>query len=451
MPAILDEIAARASDAALITIAARQAAQDAIADTFACMIAGQTDEASRAVRASLLRGGMDGGPCTLVGEGRASAPAAAMLNGTAAHALDYDDNFSPALSHASAVLVPALLAAGELRGASGQDLVHAYLVGLEAQALIGQGVGRHHYTIGWHATSTVGAIGTAAGVGWLLGLDHDGLVRAMSLGVSMAAGVKGQFGTPAKPFHAGMAARNAVDAALLAVEGLSGRRDILEAPQGFGELFNAGKSPRWDIPHTAHIIETEGLAPKLHPCCGSTHYAIDMVMDLRREHGFVAEDVASVHLVVGLANYRNLAYPDPRDEMEARFSMQYCVARALSQDALRLADFTPEAITDPHIRALMPRITMDPLPPEEESASPRPSHRIRLVLTSGQVLEARRGHARGTLAEPFTTAERREKFFDCVTPHLGQGGTANAWEALNAVEDLAAPASLLALKQPAPA
>lgn len=443
MPVILDEIAARASDAALITMSARQAATDAITDTFACMIAGQNDGAVRAVRAGIARGGVDSGHCTLIGSGSATAPAAAMINGTAAHALDFDDNFSPALSHASAVLVPALLAAGEIRASTGAELVQAYLVGLEAQALIGLGMLRHHYTAGWHATSTVGAIGTAAGVAWLLGLDRAGMVQAMSLGVSMAAGVKGQFGTPAKPFHAGMAARNAVDAAFLAAEGLTGRRDILEAPQGFGALFNGGHPARWEMPTGAHIIETEGLAPKLHPCCGSAHYAIDMVMDLRRTHGFSADDVASVHVVVGLANYRNLAYPDPRDEMEARFSMQYCVARALCQEVLKLADFTPQAVQDPHIRALLPRISMAPMPPEVEAASARPSHHIRLTLNSGAVLEARRSHARGTLAEPFSNAERHAKFHDCVSPHLGAEGAATAWQALCAIEEHPAPASFL--------
>lgn len=443
MPAILDAIVARASDAALQTVAARLAAQEAITDTLGCMIAGQTDGAVHAVRAGLARGGAEGGPCTVIGGGKAPAPVAAMINGTAAHALDFDDNFAPALSHASAVLVPALLAAGELRGSTGGDLLRAYLVGLEAQALVGQGVLRHHYTTGWHATSTVGMIGTAAGVAWLLGLDRAGMVQAMSLGVSMAAGVKGQFGTPAKPFHAGMAARNAVDAALLAAEGLSGRRDILEAAQGFGELFNGGHPARWTIPTGAHVIETDGLAPKLHPCCGSAHNAIDMIMDLRRAHGFRAADVASIHVVVGLANARNLAYPDPRDEMEARFSMQYCVARALTQPVLGLADFTPDAIRDPAIRALLPLTTMAPMDPQEESVSARPFHRLTLTLTSGKVLQARRAYPRGTLAEPFTAAERHAKFLDCVTPHLGAEGGQHAWEALGQLEEQAEPSRFL--------
>lgn len=448
MPTILEEIVARASDAALQTAPARMAAQEAIADTFACMIAGQTDRAVRAVRAGLTRGGTDGGHCTIIGGGKAPAPVAAMINGTAAHALDFDDNFSPALSHASAVLVPALLAAGELHSSTGSDLVRAYLVGLEAQALVGQGVQRHHYTAGWHATSTVGMIGTAAGVAALLGLKRPGMVQAMSLGVSMAAGVKGQFGTLAKPFHAGMAARNAVEAALFAAEGLTGRRDILEAPQGFGALFNGGHPTRWEIVGGQHIIETEGLAPKLHPCCGSTHYAIDMLMDLRRKHGFSAADVASIHVVVRLANYRNLPYSDPQNEMEARFSMQYCLARALTQPALGLADFTPEAIKDPAIRSLLPLTSMEPLTLEEERASARPCHRITITLTSGVVLKTQRAYARGTLAEPFTPLERHAKFLDCVTRHLGRESAEATWEALCRLEEHPAPAWFLSLPQP---
>ena len=141
--------------------------------------------------------------------------------------------------------MPALLAVALARGASGRSLVDAYLVGLEAQAAVGRGVNPSHYTLGWHATSTVGCIGTAAGVAWLNGLDATGIARAMSLAVSMAAGVKGQFGTPAKPLHAGLAARNAVEAAALAACGMTGRIDILEAPQGFRELFGEPDATGW--------------------------------------------------------------------------------------------------------------------------------------------------------------------------------------------------------------
>lgn len=446
---VLDQIAARAAGGCPVTEADRRAAVDAIIDTIACMIAGQGDIAVRAV------GGARGhiasqGVCNLVGGGWAHPADAAMLNGTAAHALDFDDNFGPGMSHASAVLVPALIAVGQYRGATGRALVDAYLTGLEAQALVGQGVRPQHYTIGWHGTSTVGPIGSAAGVAMLAGLDREGLVRAMSLATSTACGPKGQFGSPAKPFHAGVAARNATEAALLAAAGLTGRADILERPQGFGELFGAGEPAEWNLPgeDVAHIIGVEGLAPKLHPCCGSTHNAIDMIHDLRRAHGFGPEDVVRVDTVVGLANFRNLAYPDPQDEMEARFSMQYCVARALHQDVLSLSDFTPAAIHAAAIRALLPRISMTVMPAEEERAGIKAAHRVSVTLGDGRVLAASRSHARGTLADPLSEEAKRAKFIDCLSGAADAGAVYDRLLEMDGFTDLSEIGAVIARRAP---
>ena len=412
MTSVLEQIAARAAGGVVVSAADRQAAQQAIADTLACMVAGQHDIATQAVRRAA---GETSGPSMLVGGGTAPAPVAALVNGTAAHALDFDDNFAPGMSHASAVLVPALMALGQARGASGADLVDAYLAGLEAQALVGMGVAPEHYVAGWHGTSTVGTIGTAAGCAVLLGQDRAGIAQAMSLAVSMASGMKGQFGTPAKPFHAGMAARNAVEAACFAAAGLEGRLDILEREQGFGALMGGGEPANWDLPgaEQPHVIATAGMLPKIHPCCGSTHNAVDMVLALRAAHGFTADQVASVRLVVGRANYRNLAYPDPQTPMEARFSMQYCVALALVQDILSLSDFTPGGVARPHIRALLGRISMEVMPLEVEKAHDRPPHRAEIRLTDGRVLSAELAHARGSLADPLDAATRAAKLRDC--------------------------------------
>ncbi|MET3600418.1 MmgE/PrpD family protein [Martelella mangrovi] len=414
METILEQIAARAAGGVAVTTENRIAARNAIADTLACMVAGQGDMAVLAARSALLRAGHDGAS-TLVGGGSADPAQAAMINGIAAHALDFDDNFGPGMSHASAVLVPALLALGELLNVSGAVLIDTYLTGLEAQALVGSGVRPEHYAAGWHATSTVGAIGTAAGCAALLGLDHAGVVQAMSLAVSSAAGMKGQFGTPAKPFHAGMAARNAVEAALLARSGLYGRADILERAQGFGALMGGGAAAAWTMPEatTPHVIETDGLMPKIHPCCGSTHNSVDMIVALRGEHGFAADDVDGITLTVGRANFRNLAYPEPLTAMEGRFSMQYCVALALFEDELSLADFTDAAVMRPHLRALFSKITMDIMPPEQEQGSTRPPHQARVQLKDGRVLTASLAHARGTLMDPLSEDARRFKLRDC--------------------------------------
>jgi 2-methylcitrate dehydratase PrpD len=395
---------------------ARRRARHAIADTIGCMLAGADDPSVRAVRAAFAGSIADGPRCTLVGGGQAAEGLSALVNGTAAHALDYDDNFRPGASHASAVLVPALLGPALARGASGRMLVGAYLVGLEAQAAVGRGVNPSHYAAGWHSTSTVGCIGTAAGVAWLRGLDEAGIARAMSLAVSMAAGVKGQFGTPAKPLHAGLAARNAVEATVLAECGMTGRIDILEAPQGFRELFGGPAATGWDAVaiDAPHVIESEGLMPKRHPCCGSTHNAVDIVLDLKAQHGFAARDVAAVETLVGLVNQRNLAYPNPADEMQARFSMQYCVAMALLKDRLELSDFTPEAVGAGPVRALLPCIGMTSHSAEDERAAGRPlPHRVTIRLADGRVLSGERGEAKGSIADPFDDADRRAKFADC--------------------------------------
>ena len=414
MTTLLEAIAARAAGGAPVTAANRCAAEHAIADTLACIIGGQGDMATLAVRRG-TGAAQASGPAALVGGGSAAAPQAAMVNATAGHALDFDDNFGPGMSHASAVIVPALLALGQSTGATGAELVSAYLTALEAQALVGLGVRPEHYVAGWHGTSTVGTIGTAAGCAALLGLDRDGIVQAMSLAVSMASGMKGQFGTPTKPFHAGMAARNAVEAAQLAAAGLYGRPDILERAQGFGALMSGGQEAVWALPEKGapHVIETDGLMTKIHPCCGSTHNSVDMVLALRAAHGFAAEEIEKVVLTVGRANYRNLAYRDPVTQMEARFSMQYCVALALTQDLLSLSDFSPEAVARPHVRALFSRIEMETMPLEEEIAQLRPAHRAQITLKDGRSFSAALAHARGTLHDPLDEVTRVGKLRDC--------------------------------------
>jgi 2-methylcitrate dehydratase PrpD len=454
MATAIERFAAWAAAPGPFSPVAREAAVHAIVDTLGCMLAGVSDEAARAVRRMLAPQLAAGGPAALAGGGRGMASAAALLNGTAAHALDFDDNFGPGMSHASAVMLPALLAVAGGRAVGGAALVEAYLVGLQAQAFVGEGVGFAHYRLGWHGTSTVGAIGSAAGCARLLGADARQMAAALSLATSTACGLKGQFGSPAKPFHAGAAARNAAEAALLAMAGLSGRAEILEGPQGFAELFGDGTAPGWagwTPPEPGgHVIETVGVVPKRHPCCGSTHPSVDMVLDLRHAGGFAAEEVERVALRVGIANARNLAYPDPQDEMEARFSMQYCIARALRQDVLSLADFTSAAVGDPAIRALLPRVAMAAFSPEEEAGTARKPHEIVLTLKDGRVFTARRAYARGSLPDPFDAADREAKFRDCLGAVADAGALYRRLSALDTLPNLAAIETALSEQEFAP-
>lgn len=238
----------------------------------------------------------------------------------------------------------------------------------------------------------------------------------MSIATSFAAGPKGQFGTPVKPLHAGMAARHAVEAALLARAGMAGRLDILEGPQGFLELFGGDAPAGWHGLEWGdrHVIETRGLVTKRHPGCASTHRAIDAVLELAEAFGFSDEDVARIDTLVGLSAARNLAYPDSQDEMQARFSMPYCVAAALVQGRLSLADFMPEAIHRPAIRRLMPRIVMTAYTADQERGAERLPHRVTVTLADGRCFTRERLHAKGAIAAPLSEADRRAKFEDCL-------------------------------------
>ncbi|MFB9950593.1 MmgE/PrpD family protein [Rhizobium puerariae] len=438
MATILRKIAEQVLSRTTFSDLAMERARDAAVDTIGCMIAGRNDESVAGLTRAFGREIARGGEARLVTGGSASSSLAALINATAAHALDFDDNFHPARAHASAVLVPALLAVltnGEV--VSGRRFLEAYLAGLEAQAAVGFGVNPSHYNRGWHATATVGSIGAAAGVARLLGAGKEAIATAMSLATSLACGPKGQFGTTAKPLHAGIAARNAVDAARMALAGMSGRPDILERRQGFLDLFGGDEANGWEglTFGETHIIESRGLVTKRHPCCASTHRAIDALLDMKQEHALAAEDIFRIETKVGISAARNLAYPEPTDEMQARFSMQYCLAAAFLKGSLSLSDFTRQEIDRPEIRELMPRIEMQAYSAEEEKGVERLPHIVTVTMRSGHVYSKSRLHAKGSVEAPMSGQEREVKFMDCLrwaNGHASKG----AFQRLGALAEL---------------
>ncbi len=343
----------------------------------------------------------------------------AMVGGVAAHALDYDDNFHPLAGHATAVLAPALFAVAAARGASGSEVLDAYIVGLEALARIGEGVNLVHYERGWHSTSTIGAMGAAAACARLYRLPRAGVTAAISLGFSMAAGSKLQFGTMAKPVHAGLAAMHGIMAAELAASGITAAPEPLDGPWGFRDLFAGPASPGYSGVAgrigKPLAIEQYGLKAKVHPGCASAHCAIDAVLALRGE--IAPAQVASVDILVNRMSHDNLMYPDPKTEMQARFSMQYCIALALVNGRLTLRDFTPAAIRRAEVRRWLPKITLrhtgsdDALPLADNGREPA---RVTLRLADGRRLEHFVQRARGVLQAPMTPEELDAKLSDCA-------------------------------------
>src|SRR5262249_8155861 len=275
--------------------------------------AGATEPAARAVQRVVEIDGA--GPCAVFGTSlRASAANAALANGTAAHALDYDDMCFVSLAHPSAPLVPAAWAAAEIAGASGRALLDAYRAGFEIEGRLGRAMNPRHYQRGWHCTSTLGTIGAAAAASRLLGLDAGATGHALAIAASEASGLKENFGTMVKPLHAGLAARNGVLAALLARGGLTASEQAIDGPQGFlhamdgegGALDDAlaDLGVRWEILDT-------GITVKLYPSCAGTHPSLDVILDLRREAGIAADDVDRVDIVVDSITPTVLIYERP--------------------------------------------------------------------------------------------------------------------------------------------
>jgi 2-methylcitrate dehydratase PrpD len=390
-------------------------AKNAFKDIVACMIAGAKDEATLRVTNSGI-------------------PSRALIYGTAAHALDYDDNYHPMAGHATAVLAPAIFALAESRRVSGEATLDAYTVGLEALALVGNGVNLVHYEKGWHSTSTLGPFGAAAACARLLKLDASGVTAALSLACSMASGSKLQFGTMAKPVHAGLAAHHGVMAALLAASGVRGHPEPLEGHWAFRELFAGTGSPGYRAAKIGKplAIERYGLKAKIHPCCASVHTAVDVLLSLEVK----AEEVERIDVLVNRVSYDNLPYANPRTEMEARFSMQWAMALALLQGRLHLADFTPEALKRRDVRALLPRIRMRHTKPGNEHPSLENGREPALTtvhLKNGKKLSRYAQRPKGTLQIPLTAAELDAKFEDCAP---GRAALARMLDRLESVRDI---------------
>jgi 2-methylcitrate dehydratase PrpD len=430
-------------------------AKISIADTIGCALAAVAEEAPRIAERVLTAGG-SGGPSLLWGtRRRMPVLAAAVVNGTASHALDYDDVGSSIGGHPSIPLLPAILALGESHGASGRDVVNAFVVGWETQSRIGLAVNMHHYEKGWHPTATLGVFGATAASARLLGLDAAQTATALAIAVSLSAGVKANFGTMTKPLHAGQSSRHGAYAALLAKEGFTAAASAFEHPHGFFEVFNGAGNydparalARWADP--LDILEP-GVGLKQYPCCGSTHSAIDAMLLLRARHDL---DPARVAKIESITHARALAHtnrPHPGSDLDAKFSVQYCVARALLHGEVTFAHFEGEAYRDPRVRELLQRIEARPHAHQPQGTGMEEHFECDLHVTTsdGQRLSA---HVDQPLRGPqnLTPPDRLHvKFRDCAARALRADAIEPVFEALGRVEAYADIRELTALLEKA--
>ena len=427
-------VATRLADCPAETlVAVRRAALDTIGVT----LAGANEPVAQAVRRTIRVEGST--PlCTVIGTRlRAGATAAALANGVAGHAHDFDDTNFTLLGHPSVPLLAAALAAAEVEPGDGAAVALAYVTGFEVATAIGAAVNPAHYERGWHATSSIGTLACAAAVAKVFAFDVETTRTALGIAASLASGLKENFGSMTKPFHAGHAARNGVWAAMLAREGLTSSETALDGPQGYLSAFGGasnldaalqGLGQRWQL------LES-GIAVKPYPSCALTHSAIDALIDLRARHHLDPDQISQIEVGVTRVVPTVLIHPRPVTALERKFSMEFCAAAALADGGVTLDSFA-EGPPRPAVEKLMSRVSMvvDPALPAD-----REQHawaRVTLRLSDGRTLEATPRGPQGHPDQPLSDAALHAKFLACATRVLPRGEAEAVAEQIASFEDI---------------
>lgn len=414
-------------------------AQRAVIDWYASLYPGLATPAVQVLEATMAED-LDRGDARLAQGRAATARAAALINGTAAHAAEVDDSFRDAMVHPGAATIAAALAVAQASHATGADFLRAVVLGYEVSTRIGVVMGRPHYRF-WHNTGTMGSFGAAAAAGSLLGLDEDAHAQALALAATFTAGLQQAFRSEAmaKPLHAGRAAEAGVLAAQLASRGMRSSLDVLEGDAGLGAAMGSG--PDWSqigatLGRDWHITR---LTFKNHVGCGHTFAAIDGALALQQQHGFSHADIDAVHLGVYQPTLDIAPHVDPQTADQARFSLHYMVASALVHGSVRLSAFGSARLNDPATRTLMQRISKT-LDPEVDAGFPgRRAARVTFTLRDGRVLTHLQPDRKGDPELPLSDTDLEGKLIELAGPVIGDAGArallARIW-ALNTSETL---------------
>jgi len=396
---------------------ARALVRQCVLDYVAVTLAGAGEPLTAIVLAEMAEQGGAAQATVFRHGGKLPVVSAALVNGTAAHALDYDDVNLAMPGHPTVAILPALLALGEETHACGADVIAAFVAGYETQCRAGLMVAPAHYDHGFHATGTIGAFGAAAACAHLIGLDAERTAHALGIAGTQAAGLRSLFGTMCKPFHAGKAAANGLLAARLAKRGFVARPDVLECEQGFARTHSADFDPARALAPPPLGLHLRANLFKYHAACYLTHAAIEAARTLKAEHAIAPEGVKSVRIRLdrGCAGVCNIA--DPRTGLEAKFSLRFTMALALAgADTSRLTIFADDVTHDADLNRLRDKVTV-----EFTSGWPLTLTEVEIALADGRVVAAR--HDSGVPAADVDEQGRRleEKFTALVEPLLGAG------------------------------
>jgi 2-methylcitrate dehydratase PrpD len=422
-----------------------QLARGFILDGLGVALAGTTDECARIVQGQIRQMAGKGEASILGTSMSAPAPKAALANGVAGHAMDYDDTQLSTskeavyglLTHPTTPVLASALAIGEKEKISGEDFVLAYILGVEVECRIADAINPRHYQSGFHSTATMGGLGAAMAAGKILHLKEGQLTATLGIAASMAAGLRENFGTMTKPLHAGRAAENGVTAALLARDGFTAATNILEARRGFFNAMAGGYdeskvSGRLGSPY---FMKEPGISIKPYPSGSLSHPAQDLILDLVREHDLKAEDIDRIDVGTNSNVPNALIYPMPKTALEGKFSIPFCMAIAVLERKAGIAQFQDRKVRDKKVIELMKRVTLYVDDQLERLGYDQVRSRVRITLKNGRVIEGHYDVARGHPEKPMSWAELSDKFRDCASLALADKNAEKAMQLIARIED----------------
>ncbi|MCS3432269.1 MmgE/PrpD family protein [Klebsiella sp. BIGb0407] len=400
---------------------AREQARIAIIDTLGVTLAGAVQEEAGKLRSVITLSAAKGNSRVFGTDLRLNPLDAALLNGTAAHLLDFDDSNSWLHGHISVAVLPALLALADDRNLNGDAIIRAYLTGYETAVRMGKAVSPFQYRHGWHPTTTVGIFAGVAAAAVLVGLSEQQTATALSICTSLASGIKSNFGSETKALGVGQAARSAVLAVLLAEADFSAGKTAFEHHHGYFNVFN-GSANADALPLTeswegkVHILDTEKSNNfKYFSCCYAILSPVDGVLELRKQTELQAEEIARIEVQVHPIRFPHINIPQPENPLAGKFSLHYCVARAFVTGTLTLDDFVDNArFSDPQTQALMNKVTLT----THQDTVTHTAY-VTLTTTDGQQFHQSVAGALGSSpSRPLPEGVLVEKFFDCATRAL---------------------------------
>lgn len=383
---------------------------------------------------------------TIIGMEQKSSPVyAALMNGYLAHLHDFDDTHFPTILHPSAPIWPSVLAVAEQRSLTGREALAGFVIGAELACRLAMSVHPWHYDQGWHITGTVGVMGAAGGAAFLLNLGSSQFTSALGLSGTQAGGVREVFGTHAKALHAGKAASNGLQAALLAEQGLEGPLDIIGGSRGFwAVLSGSGFNPEIisDSLGSHWEMGSNGLKPYANGVV--SHALQDALIGLREQYGLLTDEVEAISLTVNPLVFELMNRPNPQTSLEAKFSFQHGAAIALTDGQVLNDQFDLSRVNDPLVMGLRGRISALPDPTLEEDSA-----HVMVKKIDGSSIEMFVNHASGSPKNPMTDKALDEKFLALATKILPDGQARQLLAVARDAENITDVKAIMSLTRPA--